>query len=215
MTKEEQQAYFAERELARFKEEYEWDATGAPYRITSVNSKLDRTNKTNKTSVDKKMQNSMKRVLVFLIIAFQGIISVSCIATKTGDSMYDLDYKLSLHLGQLSVYESSNRRLVRINKNNGIINEAEFSLDRQCISNKGITLLIPDGLQSYLDVKLADIVDMVGSPHADTGSGFYIPTYVCENAKLLMLMLNTEETVIGITVQDLLTNQIERIISEK
>ena len=175
-------------------------------------SKLDRTNK---TSIAEKIQNNMKRTLFFLTIVFQGIISVSCIAAKTGNSMYDLDYKLSLQLGQLSVYESSTRCLVRINKNNGIISEAEFSLDRQCIRNKGITLITLDDLQNCLGVELANIIDIVGPPHADTGSGFYIPTYVCENAKLLTLMLNKEETVIGITVQDLLTNQIETVISEK
>lgn len=114
----------------------------------------------------------------------------------------------------LSAYRSNENYLFSIIVNGDIVGEAEFASDRRIIRVESLELIKSDNIQKFTNMSFNSVKDMVGEPHVDVGSGFYIPAYITEDAHLICLYLSNEHMVDAVVVRDLLQNEIvERIDS--
>ena len=73
---------------------------------------------------------------------------------------------------------------------------------------KGIQTIPTDALQQYLGIKRDVVEHQIGFPHADLGSGLYIPTYISDDAHLVFFLYDRNDTVMRIVKYDPLSNRI-------
>lgn len=113
-----------------------------------------------------------------------------------------------ISLNTLNVYKIKNVFVITLYLNNSKQSVVEFSSDRTCnILNQNIKLLNEDEINQYLDVDINHLVNELGEPHADIGSGFYIPAYITSNGYLIYFKLDND-IVFEVTKMDLLNNKI-------
>ena len=84
-----------------------------------------------------------------------------------------------------------------------------FSSDRQCLYKQGMELVGNMDFAEFLDGEFADVTDKLGQPHTDIGSGFYIPSYITEDAYLISFYVE-DEKISKIVKRDLLTGKVEQ-----
>lgn len=76
----------------------------------------------------------------------------------------------------------------------------------------GITLLKDTDLDKFLNTDFKELTDAIGEPHADIGSGFYIPAYITNDAHLVVVEL-TNNMVFEFRIFDLLNKSVNGSIS--
>lgn len=83
-----------------------------------------------------------------------------------------------------------------------------FSSERRCRESQGIDLIDDnESIEKYLNKPFEEIRQQLGAPHADVGSGFYIPAYLTENAYLICFVLESD-VVCEVFKRDLIKNEI-------
>lgn len=117
-----------------------------------------------------------------------------------------------LNINSLSGYKADNKYYIIV-ENDGIVESlAVFSHERKCCQTQGITLVKDDDIQQYLNKPFGEIEEEIGIPHLDLGSGFYIPSYITENAYLISLEL-VDGFVSEVIKRDLIENNITEQIN--
>lgn len=136
------------------------------------------------------------------------------IPIEVGGSMSEISnqYTPYITINALSVYEISGNYLITIDDGNFIQKLAEFSPDRKCHRIQGFDLIKDGEINQLLNINFSELTEKIGQPHVDIGSGFYIPSYVTEDAHLICFQLENE-IVIGVIRRDLLTNKVVDCIS--
>lgn len=82
-----------------------------------------------------------------------------------------------------------------------------FSADGQLLDCWNVKPITEDNSATFLEKHINEIAAQYGAPHADVGSGFYIPAYISEDARLIILY--TDESVVNkIVVKDLITDAV-------
>ena len=79
-----------------------------------------------------------------------------------------------------------------------------FSVARKVIGNKNVSPITLEDPSDLVGCFLEDIILKYGEPHADIGSGFYIPSYITDAAFLVSFRLDDANCVSNVYVEDLL-----------
>ena len=79
-----------------------------------------------------------------------------------------------------------------------------FSAEREVLKVNGISPLTVETIQGFIGMRMDDIIAQHGSPHADIGSGLFIPAYITEDAYIVSLRVGSDGIVKEIYVEDLL-----------
>ena len=117
-------------------------------------------------------------------------------------------YMPYIFLNALAVYKSVDTILVIASDNGGTIQRrVEFSFDRKNCHVQGLDLIENEDVGQFLNIGFNEVMETLGQPHADIGSGFYIPAYITKDAYLICFDLEND-IVVGIIKRDLLTNEI-------
>lgn len=151
-------------------------------------------------------------LLLFITILFSAC-SNSC-KFEVGESMSRINnqYTPYITINTLSVYKFSENYLVTIDDGTTIQKLVEFSLERKCLQIQGFDLIENGDINQFLNMNFNKLVEKIGKPHVDIGSGFYIPAYVTKDANLIYFELENE-IVFEVIKRDLLTNEIVDRIS--
>ena len=90
----------------------------------------------------------------------------------------------------------------------------EFSPERKCNRVQGMDLMKKEDedIGQFLNMDVGKLKEKLGQPHADIGSGFYIPAYVTEDAHLICFEIEND-VVFEVVERDLITNKIVKRIS--
>lgn len=152
----------------------------------------------------------MKKITVLLfaiIILFSGCTRNS--EFKVGEQMSKINNKNTpyITMNALSVYEDRNNYFVIIDDNDIIQKLVEFSPERKSTRVQGLDLIKCEDIKQFLDMDIDKLNKKYGQPHVDTGSGFYIPAYITNDAYLICLELEND-IVFEVIKRDLLTNEI-------
>ena len=157
----------------------------------------------------------MKRIIALLI--FVTILFSACSSNykiEVGESMSKINnqYTPYTNINALSVYKINNNYLLIMDDGDIVQKLVEFSPDRRCQRVQGIGLIKNYDTKQFLNVAFSQVIEKIGQPHVDVGSGFYIPAYVDEDAYLICFELENE-IVIEVIKRDLFTNRIVDRIS--
>ena len=110
-------------------------------------------------------------------------------------------------MGTLSGYENKNNYWIVINNGDNIEKLVVFSPERKSLQIQNLNLIECEDIHRFLGMNITQLEEIYGSPHADIGSGFYIPAYITNDACLICLELESD-VVIDVIKRDLLTNDI-------
>lgn len=83
----------------------------------------------------------------------------------------------------------------------------EFTTDRIVVRTHHIEPIKCDNYQELLNCSFDDVKSMFGEPHFDDGSGFYIPSYITEDAHILSLFPNEDGIIEGVFLSDPTRNE--------
>ena len=152
----------------------------------------------------------MKKTSILLLIImflFCGCINDS--EWKVGESMSKInkEYVPYISMGTLSGYENKNNYWIVINNGDNIEKLVVFSPERKNLQTQNLNLIECEDINKLLGMSIAQLEEIYGSPHADIGSGFYIPAYLTKDAYLICLGLENN-VVFNVIKRDLLTNDI-------
>ena len=152
----------------------------------------------------------MKKTSILLLIImflFCGCINDS--EWKVGESMSKInkEYVPYISMGTLSGYENKNNYWIVINNGDNIEKLVVFSPERKSLQIQNLNLIECEDIHRFLGMNITQLEEIYGSPHADIGSGFYIPAYITNDACLICLELESD-VVIDVIKRDLLTNDI-------
>lgn len=152
----------------------------------------------------------MKKISVLLLIImflFCGCINDS--EWKVGESISEInkEYVPYISMGTLSGYENKNNYWIVINNGDSIDKLVVFSPDRKSLQTQNLNLIECEDINKLAGMNLAQLEEIYGSPHADIGSGFYIPAYITKDACLICLEFEND-VVFSVIKCDLLTNDI-------
>lgn len=109
-----------------------------------------------------------------------------------------------LHLCALSVYKQEDQYLITVYEDGAIRKTCTFTPERVCTDVQGMTLIEDQPVERFVGVDINTVQTLLGKPHADIGSGFYIPAYITEDAYLIYFQFEGNE-VFGVFKEDLLT----------
>lgn len=134
------------------------------------------------------MKKAIKTLLVSLAIV---ILSIGFIRHQY---LVRLDNQLSrelpfLYQGNLNMYKISDTYLVVIRDHHTIAKTVEFSRDRLPSNVVGLKLEKVADLQAFLGKSIEEIKQTMGEIHAETGNGFYIPSYITKDGYLIKLWI--------------------------
>lgn len=118
-----------------------------------------------------------------------------------------------LHFCALSVYKQEDQYLVTVYEDDAIRKTCTFTPERVCTDVQGMTLIEDQPAERFVGVDINAVQTLLGKPHADIGSGFYIPAYITENAYLISVSFEKDKAVM-VLKYDLLTGEItDRLIA--
>lgn len=118
-----------------------------------------------------------------------------------------------LHFCALSVYKQEDQYLITVYEDDAIRKTCIFTPERVCTDVQGMTLIEDQPAERFIGVDINTVQTLLGKPHADIGSGFYIPAYITENAYLISFSFH-EDKAIMVLKYDLLTGETtDRIIA--
>lgn len=152
----------------------------------------------------------MKRIaalLLLVILLFSG-----CVGNNDfliGEQMSEINNRQTpyISLNTLSAYEIDGSCLVVVEDGGVVQKIAEFSYERKCKRVQNINLIKAVDINQFLNMNVEDVKKMLGQPHADIGSGFYIPAYITEDANLISFQIENN-IVFEVIKRDLITNKI-------
>ena len=118
------------------------------------------------------------------------------------------NYNLStFSINTVHVYKNGQLYVVTVEENGIVAKLAEFNQDHFCKRTEGITPIKDESFTVFLNQNFDVLTEKLGQPHTDVGSGFLIPSYITETAKLVSFTL--EDTLItSVTVRDLFSGDI-------
>lgn len=164
------------------------------------------------------MEIIMKRLLALSLLVLTILCLNSCSKSfnvNVGDEFdINIDGNTPIeYLNTLVVYKVDDTYYVIIKDySEKIQNIVEFSSDRQCLKDGGITLIKDTDLDKFLNTDFKELTDAIGEPHADIGSGFYTPVYITNDAHLVVVEL-TNNMVFEFRIFDLLNKSVNGSIS--
>lgn len=152
----------------------------------------------------------MKRVIAFVVAVM--ILFSACSSrceVRTGESMSKINkqYTPYVTINTLSVYKINEDYLIIIDDGDIIQRLVEFTSSRECCRIQGFSLIEIGDIRRFLNVAFNEVTEEIGQPHADIGSGFYIPAYITGDANLICFELENG-IVVEVIQRDLLTNRI-------
>ncbi len=116
-----------------------------------------------------------------------------------------------IQMSALSAYVIDKNYWIIINDNDTIQKMVRFSEERKCIQIQNLTLIKSNDIDQFLNMGFEQVKDIIGQPHVDIGSGFYIPSYITEDAYLICFEIENE-MIFEVIKRDLFTNEIvERV----
>lgn len=152
----------------------------------------------------------MKKMIAFLFAAV--ILLSACSGGRqftVGESISNINSQHApyISINTLSAYKINENYFVTVDDGDTIQRLAEFSSDRKCRRIQGFALIKNDDIHQFLSIDFNKLTEELGQPHADVGSGLYIPAYITENAELICFVLENE-IVVEVIRRDLLTGEI-------
>ena len=152
------------------------------------------------------MKKSITLLLLVIVLLF------GCVSKDeflVGDQMSKINNKYTpyISLNSLSVYEIDNNYLVVVYDNDTAQKLVEFSSKRKCNRVQGMDLMKKDDIGQFLNMDAVKLKEKLGQPHADIGSGFYIPAYITEDAYLICFEIENG-VVFEVIERDLINNKI-------
>lgn len=118
-----------------------------------------------------------------------------------------------LHFCALSVYKQEEQYLITVYEDDAIRKTCTFTPERVCTDVQGMTLIEDQPAERFVGVDINTVQTLLGKPHADIGSGFYIPAYITENAYLISFSFEKDKAIM-VLKYDLLTGEItDRLIA--
>ena len=154
----------------------------------------------------------MKKILVTVLILIS-VFLVGCSQNnyiKQGASikMIHEKYTPTVCFNFLSVFKIENKYKVVIYNGDVVKKTVDFSSDREYSDMHGLIPVKIENLKTYLNLSIDEIEKELGEPHADIGSGFYIPSYITDNGYMVRFR---DDPVSFIEKVDLLTGESEII----
>ena len=128
---------------------------------------------------------------------------------EVGQSMSEINEKYSsvFSFNTLSVYKVNENYCVVIEDGHTVQKFVEFSDSRSCLNKQGLELICDYDVNQFLNNDFNKLTMEIGQPHVDIGSGFFIPSYVTEEAKLISLYIE-DDLVVEVIKYDLFSGEI-------
>lgn len=141
----------------------------------------------------------MKRTLIVLASLLLVVLAIliSLLFLKTSSVPY-------LWYASLQAREERGVYIITVSDVGVAKKTVHFSSCGEVLKTKGIKLLNIEDPQDFVGMEWSDIVAQYGEPHADVGSGFYIPSYITENAFLITFQLDDDDVVREVYIEDLI-----------
>lgn len=141
----------------------------------------------------------MKRVIIWIISTIILLSTVLVVQKQNKESTVPY-----LHLPTLTAQKEQDRYIIKISQ----VGEKEkyiyFSGEREILKTKRVYPLKTEDIQIHVGKKFTDVVAQYGEPHADVGSGFYIPAYITEEAYLIEIQVDSDGIISRVAKYDLL-----------
>ena len=130
-------------------------------------------------------------------------------SVAVGQSISEINEKYSsvFSFNPLSVYKVNNNYCVVIEDGHTVQKFVEFSDSRKCLSKQDIELIRDYDANKFLNNDFNKLIAEIGQPHVDIGSGFYIPSYITEEANLISLYIE-DDLVVEVIKYDLFSDKI-------
>jgi len=113
---------------------------------------------------------------------------------------------VSLKLNTITVCKHNDGYVATIS-NGHAIKTVSFTNNREVTSVENIELIEQNSFEQYVTKKYDEVIADLGEPHTDIGSGFYIPTYLTSNARLVSFYIENE-CVSAIWIRDLFSGEV-------
>ncbi len=95
----------------------------------------------------------------------------------------------------LLVLKLSNRRIICVTNNGTVVAEIRFDDAGTIISENGISPLKASLFDTSCPKTAQDMTSIFGNPHADIGSGVYLPTYILDDGRIVTYHMNGDNIV--------------------
>lgn len=153
----------------------------------------------------------MKRIIVLLFFVMILFSSCSNSYHLEEESLMSEINKQSIpyiRMNALSVYVANkDDYLIVIDNNDSIQKSVMFSSERNSLQVEGLILIEDSDITRFVNMRFDKVKEIIGQPHCDIGSGFYIPAYITKGAYLICFGI-ANETVFEVIKRDLFTNEI-------
>lgn len=152
----------------------------------------------------------MKKIISLLLLVI--FLCSGCVGSNdysTGDHMNEITNKHApyITLNALSAYEIDGNYLIVVADSDIVEKLAEFSSDRKCKRAQNLKPIKDVDITQFINMNFEEIKKMLGQPHADIGSGAYIPTYITEKANLISFHIEND-IAYEVIKRDLITDEI-------
>lgn len=117
-----------------------------------------------------------------------------------------------VNLNSLNVYKVDENYLITVYENGAYQEIALFFPDRTCKTIKNLKLIQDEEISQYIGMNINQIKEKYGQPHADIGSGFYIPAYIAENGYIICFKIN-DNIIFEVIKRDIMTNEIIDVVN--
>lgn len=124
-----------------------------------------------------------------------------------GDLMDGLNSTPYIVLNSLYAYKSNDNYLIVVSNDGKAEKMVEFSANRKSNNICGLKLVKSENIRQYIGISIEEMTDKLGQPHVDIGSGFYIPSYITENAYLLSFEIENG-IIFEVLKRDLFSNEL-------
>lgn len=105
------------------------------------------------------------------------------------------------------VFQIEDKYPVLLEKNGRVFAAVEFSAERVAVKIRGVQLPQIDDILGAQGKTIEEIENTFGKPHINTGSGFYIPSYITSDGYLIKIWVSNG-IVTNVTRIDLLTGEV-------
>lgn len=143
---------------------------------------------------------NLKRTIIWIISSITLVLAI-LLAVQILNNRPTIPYQ---YLGTLTAEKAQNKYIIKISQAGEKEKYVYFSDEREILKTKRVEPLKEENIQIHVGMKFADVTVQYGEPHADIGSGFYIPAYVTEDAYLISIQVNSDGIISRVAKKDLL-----------
>ena len=141
----------------------------------------------------------MKRAIIWIISTIILLSTVLVVQKENKESTVPY-----LYLATLTGQKEQDKYVIKVSQVGEKEKYVYFSGEREILKTKRVHPLKAEDIQIHVGKRSTDVLAQYGEPHADIGSGFYIPAYITEDAYLISIQVDSDGIISRVAKYDLL-----------